>query len=404
MANKRPSLDNWNDVKEYARQLGVQSISTRDYAFYHAVGMMPYESNIHIGQPTVPQMTRGENGKYWLAYHRLQFVISDKEIEATRRKWESIILDTTPVDRDRATESVQALYRTHGLNDPHVWFIDNYQMNPHEVANSRASNLLSLAAHSPDTPLFSTPFSLPFSGRTRRFGRADSFNRVVGNPESIDTASAFKFVLWDMLRDHDVAIPETVAAILDVIMTCGSMIPMETTALIIGRPSAINFDKDNRLHCATGGAIVYPTWSHYYWHGNKVAQWIVEKPERITIDHITKERNAEVRRILTERFGAERYLNESGMKLVKSDKFGDLYIKLDTSTGLRTDVTVILRVTNSTAEPDGTYRQFSMFIDPNAYNRDTQREPQAASASLWRYKDGSLAFRDWREYSPDAES
>jgi hypothetical protein len=54
----------------------------------------------------------------------------------------------------------------------------------------------------------------------------------------------------------------------------------------------------------------------YSIHGTRVPQWIVENPEQITIEEIFKEKNAEIRRIMCERFGFRKF----GEALIKSGK------------------------------------------------------------------------------------
>jgi hypothetical protein len=96
--------------------------------------------------------------------------------------------------------------------------------------------------------------------------------------------------------------------------------------------------------------LVYPDgFAIWAWHGLRVAQAVIEKPESITIAQIDAEKNAEVRRVLTERFGAARYLLESGATPKQKDVHGILYQK-----PLPDDETLVMvRVLNSTPEDDG---------------------------------------------------
>jgi hypothetical protein len=65
---------------------------------------------------------------------------------------------------------------------------------------------------------------------------------------------------------------------------------------------------------------------------------------------------------------------------------------------------VYVDLLNSTPEPDGTTKRYMLRVDPNAYAGDAQTNIQAAAASTWRNADGSLAYRNWRDYAPAAES
>ena len=61
------------------------------------------------------------------------------------------------------------------------------------------------------------------------------------------------------------------------------------------------------------------------WHGVIVEPWVIREPERITVASIDAERNAEVRRVLVERFGEERLIREGAPELVDSDVVGRLW-------------------------------------------------------------------------------
>jgi hypothetical protein len=112
-----------------------------------------------------------------------------------------------------------------------------------------------------------------------------------------------------------------------------------------------------RLHCETGPAIESDAENLYFWRGLLVPAFAVTRPEWITPAHIADEENAEVRRVLIERMGWDRWLAESGAQPIASDRYGDLYeTELD---GARLGVVV---VTNSTPEPDGHYKRYSLRV------------------------------------------
>jgi hypothetical protein len=68
-------------------------------------------------------------------------------------------------------------------------------------------------------------------------------------------------------------------------------------------------DARGRLHSADAAAVKYPDgWSVYAWHGVRVAEAVILRPETMTVDQIQEEPNAEVRRVKLERFGGERML------------------------------------------------------------------------------------------------
>ena len=136
----------------------------------------------------------------------------------------------------------------------------------------------------------------------------------------------------------------------------------------------------------------------FHWHGACVPERVILRPETLTVQQINDERNAEVKRVMLERFGTERYVRESGAQIVASDeRFGTIW-----QIGQRFTA---VEVVNRTAEPDGSYRHYWLQIDPTAYGGDAGRIPQAAVASTWRRSaDSPPYFRDWREYQPAKES
>jgi len=67
-----------------------------------------------------------------------------------------------------------------------------------------------------------------------------------------------------------------------------------------------------RLHCENGPACANEIENIYFWHGVMVPAYAVTQPSWITLAEIESEQNAEVRRVLIERFGWERYIRESG--------------------------------------------------------------------------------------------
>ena len=84
------------------------------------------------------------------------------------------------------------------------------------------------------------------------------------------------------------------------------------------RPDQIHL-VDGQLHNDTGPAIHYRDGFEVYGiEGVRVPKKAVTAPKSLTIDEIQKEKNAEIRRIMINRYGPSDYLIESGAKLVDS--------------------------------------------------------------------------------------
>jgi hypothetical protein len=87
----------------------------------------------------------------------------------------------------------------------------------------------------------------------------------------------------------------------------------------------------------------------------------VEHPERITAKSIDSERNAEVRRVMLERMGEARYLVESGAECIHQDETGWLYRR-----EMSNDEPILMvKVRNSTPEPDGSVKEYWLRVAPN---------------------------------------
>jgi hypothetical protein len=136
----------------------------------------------------------------------------------------------------------------------------------------------------------------------------------------------------------------------EVAKSAGWFLPFKTICFVSERHNKLDRDTQGRIHCEDGPAIEYPDgWQIHAWHGIRVAPWIIEKPQFITVDKIKAEQNSEIRRVMIERYGAGKYLVDSGAQAIHSDRFGILY---------KQDDIVCVRVLNSTPEPDGTLLGF----------------------------------------------
>lgn len=160
-------------------------------------------------------------------------------------------------------------------------------------------------------------------------------------------------------------------------------------------------------HCATGPALESDVEDLCAWHGIVVAPHVVTHPERITLGEIAATPNAEVRRVLIERYGYGRYLHDAGLSLV------DACAANHSLTGLRSarlyhdaqNDLFLLDMRNSTPEPDGSVRRYVLSVDGDAYSGRAGRECLAAMASTWRTpSDYALYFETPEHYRPIAES
>lgn len=143
--------------------------------------------------------------------------------------------------------------------------------------------------------------------------------------------------------------------------SCGWAVLFWDRAFISAKPEWIQRDERGRLHGETGAALRYPDgFSVFAIHGVRVPEKVAVAPESITISEIESEGNAEVRRLMIERYGPERYLMDSGAEAIHRDDFGILYRK-----EIPGDETLVMvKVVNATPEPDGSFKVYFLRVPP----------------------------------------
>jgi hypothetical protein len=138
--------------------------------------------------------------------------------------------------------------------------------------------------------------------------------------------------------------------------------PYERVVVLTERPLALHRDNAGRLHHGEGAALSYPDgWELYAWRGMPIAPEVAAELPHLTAARIHAETNAEVRRVMLEYFGFDRYLRDCDAKKVHSDETGTLWrVDLPNDEPL-----VMVEVVNSTPEPDGTSRTYFLRVPPN---------------------------------------
>lgn len=176
------------------------------------------------------------------------------------------------------------------------------------------------------------------------------------------------------------------------------------TACIVCKKPKVYFEQNHEdihagtislLHRMDGPAIDFGKDDEsnvYAIRGVIVERYVVENPEKITVNDIENEINIEVRRVKIDQYSQSRYLNDSGAIVVNSDDFGVLYRK----ELFGDEPLMMVKVVNSTMESDGTFKDYFIRVDPNAYGG--LKTARAAVASTWRNEDGSMMFETPEQY------
>ncbi|MET8149190.1 DUF6745 domain-containing protein [Actinoplanes sp. NPDC049668] len=142
---------------------------------------------------------------------------------------------------------------------------------------------------------------------------------------------------------------------------CGWWWANERVAVLTERPATLARDNVGRLHRGEGAAMEFPDgYGLWAWRGMPIPADLAAELPTLDVDRIRREENAEIRRVMLEHFGYERYLRESGARRSGSDETGTLwYLDLPGDEPL-----VMVEVVNSTPEPDGTSRVYWLRVPP----------------------------------------
>jgi len=128
--------------------------------------------------------------------------------------------------------------------------------------------------------------------------------------------------------------------------------------MVSDRPERLTVDERNRPHCSDGPFCRWRDGSALYAvHGVYTPAWIVERPQDITVVSIEAEQNAEVKRVMIERFGHGRYITEAKIKPVHTDDFGTLYRR-------EADEFTVVRVVDVVRNDDGTEKVHYLPVHP----------------------------------------
>ncbi|MYS19054.1 hypothetical protein GTW78_01995 [Streptomyces sp. SID4948] len=137
--------------------------------------------------------------------------------------------------------------------------------------------------------------------------------------------------------------------------------PYERTAVVCERPVELHRDEAGRLDRSDGPALAFPDgFALHAWRGMPVPAGFLRELQALTPERIRAEDNAELRRVMLEHYGYDRYLAESGAVPLHKDETGALWrIALSGD-----EPVVMVEVVNSTPEPDGTSRTYWLRVPP----------------------------------------
>ena len=313
-----------------------------------------------------------------------------------RERWTKIGLCTDPADRPRAEAAIHESYRAAGLQPPRkiVWcgsplsqgltraiILDNNKQLMASVEDSvQASVRDSVEASVRDSVGASVWASVGNSVWTSVWNSVwTSVRTSVGASVGDSVGDSVRASVWDSVYgQHDASWlafyryfkevlqlddqTRKLAGLWELAQGAGWALPHANICWVSERHNVLVRDDRGRLSNLAGPACAYPDgWAIYAVHGVRVPADVIETAaDKFTRERLLEEPNAEIRRVLIERVGHERFLSLTEAKPIHDDRCGKLYrINLPNDEPI-----VLIEVVNSTPEPEGYFKHYFLRVPP----------------------------------------
>jgi len=300
------------------------------------------------------------------------------QLDIYAEKWRAIGLSTEPVNRSEAEHAIEQYYQqVHGKPKPTIHWLTSPQAMVKTVFTSWKFKQYQKWLRTYDNPLdgeIPEP-NIELTNRVDQFfaqqlgGFLMPAMRLVLN--TMDSRIASLGVVYGQHRAGIYAYHDYMDVVLDravsrniiniegqVSQHCGWWLPYQHVCYVTERPKYFRFDDENRLHCEEGMAITYRDgWGIYAWHGIAVPEYVVMRFDEITPKKILKEDNAEVARVMLERYGQDNFIRDGGFTHIQSDDYGALY-RVDFANG--DEPIVAVKVKDASSD-----REYFLFVPPH---------------------------------------
>ena len=350
----------------------------------------------------------------------------EARLVAWRAEWFAIGSSTDPTDRPRAERAITGMYSRIGKTRPRfihtdspataalaIFVLKKWATDP-EIRNTLGSSLESSLRSSLGSSLESSLWSSLESSLRSSLGSSlwsslesslwsslwsslgsslgSSLRSSLGSSLESSLGSSLRSSLWSSLgsslrgqefacwaayyafcRDvlgltYDPQKSTDLDLWCEIVKSCGWWWPFDGFCIVAGRPESVSWEPGRmpeRLHSETGPALRYRDgWVVHALRGVSVPADIIEDPKALTPKRIDSEANAEVRRVMIERYGLSRYVVDSVAEVIDQDEeSGGRPRRLLRKPGRdgQPDI-LVLEVRNATPEPDGTRRTY--FLHP----------------------------------------
>jgi len=280
-----------------------------------------------------------------------KYHINDREREAyTRhaRSWAARATAPAPVDTARAAAALARLYRLAGLEAPRVMTLRGPSEAFDEARGALADGSVDVGARvfnavmpkvrTHDRMIESFHSSIGVLDRAQQLtNEAHKAARAARTVENVKLSGLglvcfawtayYSYLARESTGWRDPLSPATRAALEPwfELLEAGvwDACLLSDVAFVMAAPTFHGFDARRRLHAPEGPSISWPdgTRAHHL-HGIPFPRHVVEDPMRITAVEILEERNSEIRRVMLEKMGIGRFLNESNAHVLDQDTDG----------------------------------------------------------------------------------
>jgi len=320
--------------------------------------------------------------------------LTQEQIDAQPRyvdKWVKIGLDTSPCDFEQACHWVDEVYKVADQKPP------TFHIGPVNSPYEGAVAELVLQKYNTEQIEFDSPEHL----NELVLKEVDEIVKSGVKPKNLPSinnqiygSGEYWLSYYDYFQEECGLDLKEVTPLIELAKVCGWWTPFNDVAILQHKFEEVHRDSENRLHNENGPAVKYRGESEvsnvYAVHGVRVPKSVIER--NYSAQDIDDETNAEVRRVMIDLYGTENYIRDTNAEVVHTDDFGTLYRKnLDGDESI-----MMIKVVNSTPEPDGSYKDYWIRVDPNAYGG--LKTARAAVASTWRNSDGSMVFEHPEDY------
>ncbi len=273
----------------------------------------------------------------------------EKDLEITLEKWLTIGRSTERLDKTKSSNSINALYKINGNDEPFVWFCDspfqclliihllkiennlgnNLRSNlENNLVNNLVNNLWNNLVNNLRNNLRSNlENNLRNNLRDNLWNnlRDNLVNNLRNNLENnlgsnlretkINFENYFggsQYCSWKVFYDfcNKIGVPysnkdkEILSLWIEEAKECYWWFPFENIVFLSERPIELHISKEGKLHNNIGPSMKFNDgYCLYHINGLEVPSWIIEQPELITEEKIEIEENEEIKNIMLNRIG-----------------------------------------------------------------------------------------------------